>query len=112
MIDTHNIKAIVLGNRRTDPWSRDLEKVCPSSHGWPEFTRVFPILDWDYCDVWAFLRKLNLPYLSLYDEGYTSLGETNNTIKNPFLKSQKDGVEFYLPAYMLQDGEKERESRA
>ena len=25
LIDDHQIKAIILGNRRTDPWSRDLE---------------------------------------------------------------------------------------
>lgn len=73
--------------------------------------RVFPVLDWDYCDVWNFLRKLNLCYLSLYDEGYTSLGETNNTIKNPYLMRKEDDKEYYLPAYMLEDGGKERESR-
>jgi len=37
MIKEHGTKAIIMGNRRTDPWSRDLEPICKSSAGWPEF---------------------------------------------------------------------------
>jgi len=101
-----------MGNRRSDPWSRDLEATCKSSPGWPDFTRVFPILDWSYHDVWAFLRTFDLPYCKLYDEGYTSLGEMDNTVKNPHLKTDggADG-ESWLPAYMLADEAHERESR-
>lgn len=102
-----------MGNRRSDPWSRDLEAFCKSSPGWPEFTRVFPILDWSYAEVWAFLRRFELPYCALYDEGYTSLGEMDNTQKNPHLKvKDEEGLgERYLPAYALESEEYERESR-
>ena len=56
-----------MGNRRSDPWSRDLEPICKSSQGWPEFSRVFPVLDWSYKNVWEFLRTFELPYCRLYD---------------------------------------------
>ena len=101
-----------MGNRRSDPWSRDLESECKSSPGWPEFQRVFPILDWDYHQVWDLLRRFELPYCTLYDEGYTSLGEMDNTIKNPHLRQEtQDGHIGYLPAYVLSSEEFERESR-
>ena len=48
------------------------------------------------------------PYCKLYDEGYTSLGSTLNTIPNPKLM-QADGS--FSPAYMLTDGADERGGR-
>jgi FAD synthetase len=111
LIDTENVKAIVMGNRRSDPWSRDLEVVCKSSPGWPDFYRVFPILDWTYSTVWSFLRIFEMPYCCLYDQGYTSLGEIDNTQKNPHLKVESEEETVYLPAYNLKNEEHERESR-
>ena len=80
---------------------------------------MFPILDWDYCAIWSFLRKLELPYCSLYDEGFTSIGERHNSRPNPRLMigEEEEGNEVqsnsekYRPAYELTDGDLERLSR-
>ncbi|KAG1663703.1 hypothetical protein FOA52_013271 [Chlamydomonas sp. UWO 241] len=101
-------QAIVLGTRRGDPNARDQDFFCPSSDGWPPFMRVNPILDWSYHDVWTFLRTARLPYCSLYDQGYTSLGSRATTRPNRALQ-RDDGS--YAPAYLLPDGRLERAAR-
>ncbi|XP_033751502.1 FAD synthase-like [Pecten maximus] len=107
-----NIKAVVMGTRNTDPYSSHLEGFSMTDPDWPQLMRVNPMLDWSYSDVWFFLRSLYIPYSSLYDRGYTSLGSMNNTHPNPVLQYIDDrGVVCYRPAYQLQDGLKERDGR-
>ena len=33
-----------------------------------------PIIEWSNSDVWSFIREYDIPYCSLYDEGWTRLG--------------------------------------
>ncbi|MBC8255623.1 MAG: phosphoadenosine phosphosulfate reductase family protein [Ardenticatenia bacterium] len=37
-------------------------------------TYLHPIIDWTSDDVWQFIRRENVPYCSLYDEGFERLG--------------------------------------
>ncbi|PPQ77947.1 hypothetical protein CVT25_015422 [Psilocybe cyanescens] len=80
-----HITAILIGTRRTDPHGAKLSHRNMTDPGWPVFERVNPIINWSYNNVWEFLRRFNVPYCSLYDEGYTSLGSTFNTFPNPAL---------------------------
>lgn len=84
------IKAIVMGTRRNDPHSGehcpfhslfgsttnhfpsfvgDLDFSVRTDAGWPDVLRIHPIINWSYSEVWQFLRRFNVPYCSLYDEG-------------------------------------------
>ena len=67
---------------RGDPNAGGQDEFCPSSPGWPPFMRVNPVLGWTYADVWGFLKAAQVPYCSLYDHGFTSLGSINNTRPN------------------------------
>jgi phosphoadenosine phosphosulfate reductase len=40
----------------------------------PSKSFVNPIIDWNTDDVWQYIRENNLPYCSLYDEGFTRIG--------------------------------------
>lgn len=133
---TH-LKAILVGIRRTDPYGSELLHFQKTDHGWPDFMRVHPVIDWHYADIWNFLRILGIPYCVLYDLGYTSLGGTTNTVPNPDLKLENTNDEknnniikeygngnehknnekninqqlYFRPAYELQDELQERKGR-
>ena len=73
------------------------------------------------------MRLFKLPYCSLYDEGYTSLGTTKDTLpcpalKKPFADTSSSNSNSnsnsnindecqYWPAYMLRDWDQERAGR-
>ena len=60
---------------------------------------------------------MNIPYCSLYDQGYTSLGGTTDTHPNPVLKAgsnaekQEDNGQTFRPAYELVEDNAERLGR-
>lgn len=64
-----NIKGVIMGQRRGDPWTESMDFFTPSTPGWAKFTRVNPALEWKFCHVWRFLRSSGLPYCVLYDQG-------------------------------------------
>lgn len=37
-------------------------------------TTVNPIIDWTDGEVWEFIKEYNIPYCTLYDEGFKRLG--------------------------------------
>lgn len=108
--EKHNLKASLMGTRKGDPGSENLQAFIPTDPNWPQLMRVNPILYWSYSQVWTFLLKHNIPYCSLYDQGYTSIGNRNTTMRNPLLKDPNNSMS-YLPAYTLTDKSAEREGR-
>ncbi|KAI8966934.1 hypothetical protein BDF20DRAFT_350763 [Mycotypha africana] len=106
----HPTEAIFVGIRRTDPYAQHLTHFDQTDKGWPDFMRVHPIIDWSYKNIWDFIFQLRIPYCSLYDEGYTSLGSMENTIPNPTLKDQNE-PSGYRHACKLENELHERDGR-
>lgn len=115
-----HVKAIIVGIRRTDPYGAQLklQQKTDTNRGWPDFMRINPILEWHTNEIWYFLKWMEyksaksyfpITYCSLYDQGYTSLGGCDNTVRNPQLKrSDSFG---YWPAWWVLEDDIERLSR-
>ncbi|CAE6484108.1 unnamed protein product [Rhizoctonia solani] len=112
--DGKGVEAVLVGTRRNDPHGAKLEFLQHCDPGWPNLLRVHPIINWSYAQVWEYLchPRLKVPYCHLYDDGYTSLGSTYNTFKNPALQVSSPGLPpTWKPAYALEDGNLERAGR-
>jgi len=51
--DFPKVKAIFVGTRRTDPHAAQLTHFDVTDHGWPDFMRIHPVIDWHYVDIWT-----------------------------------------------------------
>ncbi|GLQ44999.1 phosphoadenosine phosphosulfate reductase [Dyella lipolytica] len=64
------------GLRRQQSLSRAATPVMDHRHGrW----KVHPIIDWTDRDVGLYLRRHDLPYHPLWEQGYVSIGDTHTT---------------------------------
>lgn len=60
-LDDHSeIKAILIGARRSDPGCSVLNYFDPTDSGWPPCIRIHPIIDWGYSNIWEV--KINLSF--------------------------------------------------
>lgn len=81
-IRDNKIAALMTGVRRDEQEARAAETHFAKKDN-PPHTRVNPILDFTEEDVWAYIKKYDLPFCTLYNEGYRSLGCMPCTVKNP-----------------------------
>jgi phosphoadenosine phosphosulfate reductase len=65
------IPALLTGVRADENPDR-AERPWFEEHG--DHVRILPILEWTELDVWTFLVREGIPWCSLYDQGYRSLG--------------------------------------
>ena len=66
-------RVVVLGNRRAESTKRKHQPIM-DRHTKQDKVFVRPIIDFENNDVWEYIKLNNLPYCSLYDEGFKRLG--------------------------------------
>lgn len=69
----HGKDAWITGLRRQQSEARN--SLVPSE--WVEdyqLQKINPIFDWSYNDLWEYINHYKLPYNTLYDQGYVSIG--------------------------------------
>ena len=70
----HSLDAWVTGLRR-DQWaSRTNIRKVELDHDHGAIVKLNPLAEWDEQDVWDYVRERDVPYHSLYDRGFTSIG--------------------------------------
>jgi phosphoadenosine phosphosulfate reductase len=73
------LDAWITGIRRVQsPTRADAPKL-----GWDEQHELWkanPLADWSDDDCWTYIRERGLPYNTLHDQGYDSIGDTHSTV--------------------------------
>jgi phosphoadenosine phosphosulfate reductase len=69
-------KAWLAGLRRVQSSSRERLKFVDRQNG---LMKICPIVDWTDRDIHLYLKKNDLPYHPLWDQGYVSIGDTHTT---------------------------------
>ena len=75
-VKKYKLPAIVIGIRWDEHAERIAEKYLSPRK---DHVRIHPLLPWHEKDIWAYTKKLKVPYIALYDKGYRSLGEKEFT---------------------------------
>jgi phosphoadenosine phosphosulfate reductase len=70
----HSLDAWITGLRR-DQWaSRTNIRKVEIDHDHGAIVKLNPLAEWTEEEVWDYVRERDVPYHSLYDQGYTSIG--------------------------------------
>ena len=70
----HGYDAWITGLRREQAATRAATPVVAIDLDHAGITKVAPLATWSKAQVWGYIRDHDLPYHSLYDHGYTSIG--------------------------------------
>jgi phosphoadenosine phosphosulfate reductase len=70
----HGYDAWITGVRRQQAATRTQTPVVAPDPAHERLTKIAPLAAWSKDQVWAYIRDHDLPYHSLYERGYTSIG--------------------------------------
>ena len=92
----------ITGLRRDQTKNREDVTIFQLDHGHGEILKINPIVDWTWDQIQEYIKKNNLPYNSLLDKGFTSIG------CEPCTRAIKPGEDLRAGRWWWeQDGNKE-----
>jgi len=87
----YKFEAFIVAIRWDEHKSRSREKYFSKRKN---HTRIHPILHFSEEDLWNYIHEHDVPYVSLYDEGYRSLGEMPFTGRAKKGEGERSGREY------------------
>lgn len=92
-------RVVLTGVRAEESGKRAERAMIEKAPGKKVFVKA--IFDWHEGDVWAFIEKYNLPYCSLYDQGYSRVGCVGCPLKSlRLIERDFERYPLYKAAYM------------
>lgn len=89
-------RVIATGVRHAESARRSKRKLVETCRNKNGKSFIHPIIEWSDTEVWEYIKKYNIPYCSLYDEGFKRIG----CIGCPFATQKNKEREFQRwPAY-------------
>lgn len=91
-MEQHTVKALSTAIRWDEQEAR-IEETFFSPRTGPDHTRVHPILHFKERDIWDTIHRFDIPFCSLYYQGYRSLGAKGSTTKNSDIPAWEQDLE-------------------
>lgn len=91
-IETNHIKALMTGIRKDEQEARSKETYFSARQD-PDHFRVHALLHFTEQDIWNAIHAYGIPYVSLYAQGYRSLGARSTTQKAVNLPAWKQDLQ-------------------
>ncbi len=91
----------ITGLRRDQTENRKDTQNFQIDHGHGGILKINPIIHWTWDDVWDYIKKHNLPYNSLLDKGFPSIG------CEPCTRAIKPGEDLRAGRWWWEQGNKE-----
>lgn len=95
-LERHGIRASIQGLRWDEHPARFDDEYFEHVEGSslvPEHTRIRPILHFTERDLWTAYAAFNIPFCSLYEQGYRSLGAKTTSLKNSDLPAWEQDLD-------------------
>ena len=91
----------ITGMRSEQTTSRHDTRMFELDTGHDDIIKINPIIDWSWAEVWGYIKKYDIPYNALLDQGYPSIG------CEPCTRAIRDGEDYRAGRWWWEHGIKE-----